>query len=112
MSTRPQKMQGGAAPAQERAGGLDWGNLRFFLELVRTGRCDIGIMRAVSTSSDVVAVTLGRQEMVVLFPAHLAPKRASVPVPEMAPPAALFTVAVPALVPNAPPEMVPVFAVT
>src|SRR5439155_9893553 len=37
MSTRPQKTQGGAAPAQERAGGLDWGNLRFFLELVRTG---------------------------------------------------------------------------
>jgi DNA-binding transcriptional LysR family regulator len=53
------------------------------LELVRTGRCDIGIMRAVSTSSDVVAVALGRQEMVVLFPAHFAPKRASVSVPEM-----------------------------
>jgi DNA-binding transcriptional LysR family regulator len=31
------KAQASAAPAQERAGGLDWGNLRFFLELVRTG---------------------------------------------------------------------------
>ena len=30
-------MQGSAAPAQERAGRLDWGNLRFFLELARTG---------------------------------------------------------------------------
>jgi DNA-binding transcriptional LysR family regulator len=29
--------QARAAPAQERAGGLDWGNLRFFLELARTG---------------------------------------------------------------------------
>lgn len=30
------KAQAGAAPAHERA-GLDWGHLRFFLELVRTG---------------------------------------------------------------------------
>jgi DNA-binding transcriptional LysR family regulator len=31
------KAQVSAAPAQERAGALDWGNLRFFLELARTG---------------------------------------------------------------------------
>jgi DNA-binding transcriptional LysR family regulator len=29
--------QASAAPAQERAGRLDWGHLRFFLELARTG---------------------------------------------------------------------------
>lgn len=29
--------QGRATPAQERTGTLDWGHLRFFLELVRTG---------------------------------------------------------------------------
>lgn len=29
--------QASAAPAHERTGGLDWGNLRFFLELSRTG---------------------------------------------------------------------------
>jgi DNA-binding transcriptional LysR family regulator len=37
MSREPQKAQRGAAPAQERTGRLDWGHLRFFLELVRTG---------------------------------------------------------------------------
>ena len=31
------KAQASAAGAQERAGALDWGHLRFFLELVRTG---------------------------------------------------------------------------
>jgi DNA-binding transcriptional LysR family regulator len=31
------KAQPSAAPAQERAGRLDWGNLRFFLEMARTG---------------------------------------------------------------------------
>jgi DNA-binding transcriptional LysR family regulator len=31
------KAQAIAAPAQERAGRLDWGHLRFFLELARTG---------------------------------------------------------------------------
>ncbi len=31
------KAQASAAPAQERAGHLDWGHLRFFLELARTG---------------------------------------------------------------------------
>ncbi len=31
------KAQASAAPAQERAGRLDWGHLRFFLEMVRTG---------------------------------------------------------------------------
>ena len=29
--------QGSAAPAQERAEGLDWGHLRFFLQMVREG---------------------------------------------------------------------------
>jgi DNA-binding transcriptional LysR family regulator len=33
----PEKAQGVAAPAQERAGRLEWGHLRYFLELVRTG---------------------------------------------------------------------------
>ncbi|HET8539001.1 MAG TPA: LysR family transcriptional regulator [Anaeromyxobacter sp.] len=36
MPTPPQKAQPSAAPAQGRA-GLDWGHLRFFLELARTG---------------------------------------------------------------------------
>ncbi len=37
MSSGPMKAQASAAPAQESAGRLDWGHLRFFLELVRTG---------------------------------------------------------------------------
>jgi DNA-binding transcriptional LysR family regulator len=37
MATIRQKAQGRAAPAQERGSHLDWGHLRFFLELVRTG---------------------------------------------------------------------------
>jgi DNA-binding transcriptional LysR family regulator len=37
MSKGPVNAQAIAAPAQERAGRLDWGHLRFFLELVRTG---------------------------------------------------------------------------
>ncbi|GEJ58683.1 LysR family transcriptional regulator [Anaeromyxobacter diazotrophicus] len=37
MAKGPLKAQVSAAPAQERAAGLDWGNLRFLLELVRTG---------------------------------------------------------------------------
>ena len=38
MSRRTSKAQASAAPAQGRAAaGLDWGHLRFFLELVRTG---------------------------------------------------------------------------
>lgn len=36
MAKGPLKAQASAAPAQERT-GLDWGHLRFFLELVRTG---------------------------------------------------------------------------
>lgn len=36
MSKRALNAQGGAVPAQQRA-GLDWGHLEFFLELVRTG---------------------------------------------------------------------------
>jgi DNA-binding transcriptional LysR family regulator len=37
MAKAPLKAQASAAPAQERAGALDWGHLPFFLELVRTG---------------------------------------------------------------------------
>ncbi|BDG05436.1 LysR family transcriptional regulator [Anaeromyxobacter oryzae] len=37
MSRAQVNAQARAAPAQERAGALDWGHLRFFLELVRTG---------------------------------------------------------------------------
>jgi len=37
MPDRTRNAQRSAAPAQERAGRLDWGNLRFFLELSRTG---------------------------------------------------------------------------
>ena len=37
MARERMKAQGSAAQAQERAGPLDWGHLRFFLELVRTG---------------------------------------------------------------------------
>jgi len=37
MSQRPWNAQAGAAPAQERAGQMDWGHLPFFLELARTG---------------------------------------------------------------------------
>jgi DNA-binding transcriptional LysR family regulator len=37
MATGPMKAQGRAGPAHPRAGGLDWGDLRFFLELVRSG---------------------------------------------------------------------------
>ncbi len=37
MPKRPLKAQPSAAPAQDRAHRLDWGHLRFFLELARTG---------------------------------------------------------------------------
>jgi len=37
MATGQQKAQRSAAPAQERHSHLDWGHLRFFIELVRTG---------------------------------------------------------------------------
>ncbi len=37
MSSKPMNAQRSAAPAQERTGALDWGHLRFFLELARTG---------------------------------------------------------------------------
>jgi DNA-binding transcriptional LysR family regulator len=37
MAKAPANGQGSAAPAHGRAGALDWGNLRFFLELARTG---------------------------------------------------------------------------
>ena len=37
MATDRQKAQHRATPAQERSSHLDWGHLRFFLELVRTG---------------------------------------------------------------------------
>jgi DNA-binding transcriptional LysR family regulator len=37
MESSVRKAQASAAPAQERAGRLEWGHLRFFLELARTG---------------------------------------------------------------------------
>jgi DNA-binding transcriptional LysR family regulator len=37
MSKAQQNAQARPTPAHERTGSLDWGNLRFFLELVRTG---------------------------------------------------------------------------
>jgi DNA-binding transcriptional LysR family regulator len=37
MARAPQNAHASAAPAHERAGKLDWGNLRFFLELARSG---------------------------------------------------------------------------
>lgn len=37
MASDPRNAQPRAAPAQERAGRLEWGHLRFFLELVRAG---------------------------------------------------------------------------
>jgi DNA-binding transcriptional LysR family regulator len=37
MASTPLNAQVSAAPAHERAGRLDWGNLRFFLELTRSG---------------------------------------------------------------------------
>lgn len=37
MSKAMRNAQASAAPAQERAGALDWGNLRFFLALARSG---------------------------------------------------------------------------
>jgi DNA-binding transcriptional LysR family regulator len=37
MAKGPSTAQASAGPAQGRGGSLEWGNLRFFLELVRTG---------------------------------------------------------------------------
>src|SRR5512140_2071705 len=37
MAADRREAQPRAVPAQERRGHLDWGHLRFFLELVRTG---------------------------------------------------------------------------
>jgi DNA-binding transcriptional LysR family regulator len=37
MPARPKKAQGSPGPAQPRAGGLDWSDLRHFLELARSG---------------------------------------------------------------------------
>jgi DNA-binding transcriptional LysR family regulator len=56
MPRAPWKAQESAAPAHERAGKLDWGNLRFFLELSRTG--------SLSRAAAVLAVdrnTVGRR---------------------------------------------------
>jgi hypothetical protein len=37
MAKAARNAQGSAAPAQGRTGELDWGNLRFFLEMARSG---------------------------------------------------------------------------
>lgn len=37
MKKAPEKAQASATPAQERAGRLEWGHLRYFLEMARTG---------------------------------------------------------------------------
>lgn len=47
-------VQASAAPAQGRAGPLDWGNLRFFLELVRTGSLS-GAARRLGVDRNTVA---------------------------------------------------------
>ena len=54
MAKGPVTVQASAAPAQGRAGPLDWGNLRFFLELVRTGSLS-GAARRLSVDRNTVA---------------------------------------------------------
>jgi DNA-binding transcriptional LysR family regulator len=45
MSKGTRNAQASAGPAQERAGSLDWGNLRFFLELARNGSLSLAARR-------------------------------------------------------------------
>jgi len=54
MPPTPQKAQASAAPAQERTGRLDWGHLRFFLELARTGSLS-GAARRLAVDRNTVA---------------------------------------------------------
>jgi DNA-binding transcriptional LysR family regulator len=49
------------------------------LDLVRSGRCDVGVMRAGSVSTDdITAVSLGHQTMTIVFPHGQSPQRPSV----------------------------------
>lgn len=54
MPKRPRNAQAGPAPAQERTGRLDWGHLRFFLELARTGSLS-GAARRLGVDRNTVA---------------------------------------------------------
>jgi len=54
MAKGPSTVQASAVPAQGRAGPLDWGNLRFFLELVRTGSLS-GAARRMGVDRNTVA---------------------------------------------------------
>jgi DNA-binding transcriptional LysR family regulator len=53
-------------------------------ELVRSGRCDVGMMRAGAAPVDLVAVGVDDQVRVVLFPARAAPRARSVAVADLA----------------------------
>ncbi len=61
------KAQGRAAPAQLRAGGLDWGDLRFFLELVRSGSLG-SAARRLGVDRNTVARRVGALEKALGLP--------------------------------------------
>jgi DNA-binding transcriptional LysR family regulator len=50
------------------------------MELVRSGRCDIGVMRTDEVPDDLQGVPAGVREVVVIFPEAMAPREATVTV--------------------------------
>jgi DNA-binding transcriptional LysR family regulator len=50
------------------------------IELVRSGRCDIGVMRTDEVPDDLQGVAAGLREIVVIFPEAMAPRDATVTV--------------------------------
>jgi DNA-binding transcriptional LysR family regulator len=51
---------------------------RGVVELMRSGRCDVGMMRSAEVPPDLVPVIAGEQETVVIFPEAAAPKKSTV----------------------------------
>lgn len=50
------------------------------IELVRNGRCDVGVMRAIEVPGDLRSVAVpGTQELVLLFPTATAPRGRTIP---------------------------------
>jgi DNA-binding transcriptional LysR family regulator len=60
------------------------GSDRDVVEAVRSATCDIGIMRTLGVPSDLPSTPIGTQELAVVFPAALAPRRAHITLGDLA----------------------------
>jgi DNA-binding transcriptional LysR family regulator len=67
MPSGPKKAQASAAPAHQRAGRLDWGDLRFFLELARSGSLSAAARR-LGVDRNTVARRVGSLEATLGLP--------------------------------------------